>query len=240
MITIMKYFTFVILSFFCIMNIASVYAQPVFGPARLQLTTQNWPPYQDYVDEEMRGLAIDKVKCALNKMGQPYQITMTAWSDAQLRVQSGLQHGFFVATQTAERDEYATLSTAIAQQELRWYFGPGVKPNINELTKVNLNFSAKFGSSKWFWLKRNGFRVVKQPRDAKILLKLLKQREIDVALEDEKVFQRELENAALPANFFQSKLKDSKPMGVYFSNHFLKKYTGFLPAFNSAILKCEG
>ena len=104
MIAIMKYFTFVILSFFCIMNIASVYAQPVFGPARLQLTTQNWPPYQDYVDEEMRGLAIDKVKCALNKMGQPYQITMTAWSDAQLRVQSGLQHGFFVATQTAERE----------------------------------------------------------------------------------------------------------------------------------------
>ena len=236
----MQYFTLFILFSLSTTLITAVSAQPVFGPARLQLTTQNWPPYQGYINEEMQGLALDKVKCALNSMGQPYQITMTAWADAQLRVQSGLQHGFFIATQTAERDEYATLSTAIAQQELRWYFGRGVKPIINELTKVNLNFSAKFGSSKWFWLKRNGFNVVKQPRDAKVLLKLLKQREIDVVLEDEKVFQRELETATLPMDFFQSQLKDSKPMGVYFSKYFLKKYSGFLAVFNSAILKCEG
>ncbi|GLT17784.1 hypothetical protein GCM10007938_15620 [Vibrio zhanjiangensis] len=237
---IMTFLAFFAAVLFTIANTANANAQAAFGPARLQLTTQNWPPYQDYIDGEMKGVAIDKVKCALNSMAQPYQITMTAWSDAQLRVQSGLQHGFFVATQTAERDEYATISVPIAQQELRWYFGPGVKPIINELTKVNLNFSAKFGSSKWFWLKRNGFNVVKQPRDAKVLLKLLKQREIDIVLEDEKVFQQELEAASLPLNFFQSQLKDSTPMGVYFSNHFLNKYAGFLSAFNSAIKKCEG
>lgn len=111
---------------------------------------------------------------------------------------------------------------------------------MDELTKVNLKFSAKFGSNKWFWLKRNGFNVVKQPRDAKVLLKLLKQRDIDVALEDEKVFESELKEASLPDDFFQSQLMDTQPMGVYFSNRFLKKYSGFLSAFNAATLKCEG
>ncbi|MGY3569809.1 transporter substrate-binding domain-containing protein [Vibrio sp. SCSIO 43135] len=210
------------------------------GPARLQLTTQNWAPYQEYTGGQMHGIALDKVKCALGKMGQPYQITMTSWSDAQLRVHSGSQHGFFVATQTTERDEYATLSDPIAQQKLSWYFGPGVEPKIDELSKVNLKFSAKFGSNKWFWLKRNGFNVVKQPRDAKVLLRLLKQREIDIALEDELVFKTELQQALLPADFFRSELLDTKEMGVYFSKRFLNQYSGFLESFNAAVAQCKG
>lgn len=231
--------TFCLISFFVTFFSHTASAQAVAGPARLLLTTQDWPPYQQIKHGQMQGLALDKVKCALSKMSQPYQITMTGWSDAQLRVHSGTQHGFFVATQTDERDEYATLSTPIAQQKLMWYFGPGVEPKIDELSKLNLKFSAKFGSSKWFWLKRNGYNVVKQPRDAKVLLKLLKQREIDVALEDDLVFDGELEEAGLPSDYFQSEMLESKPMGVYFSKRFLTKYSGFLAAFNAAVSNCE-
>lgn len=217
----------------------SASAQVKIGPSRLMLTTQDWPPYQTYENTSMQGIALDKVKCALGMMGQPYQLTMTTWSDAQLRVHSGSQHGFFVATKTSERDEYATLSAPIAKQTLNWYFGPGVEPKVDELSKLNLNFSAKFGSNKWFWLKRNGFNVVKQPRDAKVLLRLLKQREIDVVLEDELVFKRELNKASLPLDYFNSTNLDTKDMGVYFSNRFLKTYSGFLDSFNSAISKCK-
>ncbi len=110
---------------------------------------------------------------------------------------------------------------------------------LSNKTKLNLNFSAKFGSNKWFWLKRNGFNVVKQPRDAKVLLRLLKQREIDVVLEDELVFKRELDKASLPLDYFNSTNLDTKDMGVYFSNRFLNTYSGFLDSFNSAISKCK-
>ncbi len=214
-------------------------AQPNVGPARLLLTTQDWPPYQEYKEDKMQGLALDKVKCALGKMGQPYQITMTDWADAQLRVQNGTYHGFFSASQTKERDEFAQLSTAIAQQKLNWYFGSGVPTSLDELSKLNLKFTAKFGSSKWFWLKRNGYNVVKQPRDAKVLLRLLKQREIDVVLEDELVFRGALTAASLPADYFKHQEIAIKNMGVYFSHQFLKQYSGFLASFNAAIAKCE-
>lgn len=227
----------------CLINLifsATAYSEVKIGPPRLLLTTQDWGPYQTFEAGEMGGAALDKVKCVLNKMRQPYQLTMTSWSEAQLRVHTGGQHGFFVATQTKERDSYATLSSPISEQKLTWYFGPGVEPNVNELSKLNLMFSAKFGSSKWFWLKRNGYNVVKQPRDAKVLLRLLKQREIDIALEDQDVFEQELKQAGLPIDFFQNKLLRIEPMGVYFSNRFLKKYTGFLNKFNANIANCEG
>jgi len=239
MVRMMPSFTFCLLIIMGLLNSAQAFAQTSIGPARLLLTTQEWAPYQEYKHGQMQGLALDKVKCVLGKMGQPYQLTMTSWSDAQLRVHSGAQHGFFVATQTDERDEYATLSAPIAEQKLMWYFGPGVEPKIDELSKLNLKFSAKFGSNKWFWLKRNGYNVVKQPRDAKVLLKLLKQREIDIALEDDLVFKSELDEAGLPNDFFQYQVLETKPMGVYFSNRFLNKYSGFLSAFNAAVSKCE-
>lgn len=226
------------LSMLCVTG--SALAETSVGPARLLLTTQDWPPYQEYKNGTMQGIALDKVKCALSEMGQPYQITMTKWSEAQLKVHSGAQHGFFVATKTKERDEYATLSLPIAEQKLDWYFAPGVEPKLTELSKINLKFSAKFGSNKWFWLKRHGYNVVKQPRNAKVLLKLLKDREIDVALEDELVFNSALEQASLPADYFKRQVLETKNMGVYFSKRFLEKYPGFLKAFNSAILKCEG
>ncbi|OIQ26215.1 transporter substrate-binding domain-containing protein [uncultured Vibrio sp.] len=211
-----------------------------YGPSRLLLTTQDWAPYQEYKNGQMQGLALDTVKCTLGKMSQPYKITMTSWSEAQLKVHSGTQHGFFVATNTQERNEYATLSDPIAEQKLYWYFGPGVPAKIDELSKLNLKFSAKFGSNKWFWLKRNGYNVVKQPRDAKVLLKLLKSREIDIALEDQLVFDAEIEQALLPSDYFQSELVETKAMGVYFSNRFLGQYKGFLDNFNLALAKCKG
>ncbi|MEZ8825911.1 transporter substrate-binding domain-containing protein [Vibrio amylolyticus] len=214
-------------------------ASNIYGPSRLLLTTQDWSPYQEYKNGQMQGLALDIVKCTLGKMSQPYRITMTSWSEAQLKVHSGTQHGFFVATNTQERNEYATLSDPIAEQNLYWYFGPGVPAKIDELSKLSLKFSAKFGSNKWFWLKRNGYNVVKQPRDAKVLLKLLKNREIDIALEDQLVFDTEIEHALLPADYFKSELVETKEMGVYFSNRFLGQYKGFLNSFNLALAKCK-
>ena len=47
---------------------------------RLLLATQIWTPYQT-VDEQGRigGLAVDRVKCALGDMDQPYEIRVMRW-----------------------------------------------------------------------------------------------------------------------------------------------------------------
>ncbi len=209
------------------------------GPSRLLLTTQLWPPYQTHTDGQIDGLATLKAKCALGKMNQPYQITMTGWDRAQLLVQSGKQHGFFVATQNTNRDEYASLSVPLGHLKSSWYFAPGISPNISELSKLSLKVSAKFGSNKWFQLKRQGFNVVKKPRNTKALLKLLKDREINAVLEDELVFRNELHKAGLPNDYFKSQLLETKPMGVYFLKSFLAKYPGFLDQFNNAAQLCE-
>ena len=45
------------LTFLCIFS-SFASSQPTFGPARLLLTTQDWPPYQDFNHGQMTGIAI--------------------------------------------------------------------------------------------------------------------------------------------------------------------------------------
>ncbi len=55
---------------------------------RLQLATQQWPPYQTLNDGKMGGIAVERVQCSLRKMGQPYQLHMMRWDKAQLLVET--------------------------------------------------------------------------------------------------------------------------------------------------------
>ena len=70
---------------------------------RLTLATQIWTPYQT-VDEngEIGGVAVDRVKCALRRMGQPYEIRVMRWDKAQLMVETGEMHGFSLVQRTAD------------------------------------------------------------------------------------------------------------------------------------------
>lgn len=221
--------------FLSVLHSFEVWAKKLVGPDKLLLTTHNLAPYQNI---DMTGFMVNRIKCTLGEMRQPYQITMTTWPKAQVLVRSGLHHGFFASPPSKEHDSYATLSKPLGTQNLRWYFRPGVNTKPDELSKLRLNFSALFGSSAWFWLKRNKYNIVKRPQDTQTLFSMLKTKEIDVALEDELVFNIEA-TTTLPRERFHSKVFKTNPLGVYFSNQFLKKHPGFLIAFNAALSKCK-
>ena len=60
----------------------TVLSQPALAyqrPERLLLATQEWFPYQYQENEEMKGPGIERVKCVMRVMDQPYQLTMTKW-----------------------------------------------------------------------------------------------------------------------------------------------------------------
>ena len=134
----------------------SICARAVDGPERLQLATQDWPPYQTYASGTIAGLAVNRVKCVLRQLAQPYQLTMTSWENAQLRVQSKQIDGLFVAEQTPLRDKYAVFSSPLIYHQWNWYFANSV--NSTELSKANKlkwKVAAKFGTNKWFYLHEN-------------------------------------------------------------------------------------
>lgn len=209
------------------------------GPERLLITTQEWPPYQTYSSETIAGLAVNRLKCVLRQLEQPYQITMMNWEDAQLAVQSAQQHAFFVAEQTTARDKYAVFSSPLIYHQWAWYFSNSLKDiELTTTTKLKWQVAAKFGTGKWFYLQENGFNSDKKPRNIKALTNMLIHNEVDAILVDELAMQIELKALDMRHNSFRTSTMASKPLGVYFQKSFINKYPGFLERFNQTIAEC--
>jgi len=209
------------------------------GPERLLLTTQEWPPYQTYSSDTIAGLSVTRLKCALRQLEQPYQITMTSWENAQLKVQNNEQHGFFVTEQTPLRDKYAVFSAPLIQHHWYWYFSNSLTDiRLSENNKSKWQVSAQFGSNKWFYLHNKTYDVIKKPRNIDTLLDMLMHNEVDAVLVDELAMQVALKKKGMIAGGFRSIKVATKPLGVYFQKKFIARYPEFMKRFNQSVSDC--
>ena len=219
-----------------------LFTTAAFGAVdRIRLTTQLWPPYQiAHPDGTISGVAIDRVRCTLGRMDQPYQIAFMEWSNAQLYVRRGEFDGFFLASRNDARDKYATISNPVAEQSWVLYSfqetGKDIFASMDY--KTNISIAATFGSSMWFWLKENGYQVDKFPKDSRRLVDLLLSRKVRAVLENRIVMEQELARRGIKPDSFSSLEVRRNDLGVYFSKTFLGNNPGFLDRFNRTLTTC--
>jgi hypothetical protein len=212
---------------------------PVSAVERLKLATQEWPPYQTLQNGVMGGVVIDRIKCTLRGMGQPYELHMTSWNKAQLMVETNQMDGFFSGSVNSARAKFAVPSDPIMSDMLYWFISPSTNIEIGaEAVKYQARFGAKFNTSKWLYLKKNGYNVIKKPTTADTLVQMLWQREIDVALEYELVFEASMKKLGVPMDFFKRTSLRETSLSVHFSKDFLKLNPLFLPTFNRMLASC--
>lgn len=213
---------------------------PAQAAERVRLATQLWPPYQTLDDGVMGGVVLERVQCSLRRMQQPYELHMMRWDKAQLLVETDQMHGFFAGSKNSARARYAEASDPVISEGLSWFFNPGVILDAGEeSSKYKARFGAKFNTSKWLFLKKNGYNVIKKPRDAEALLKMLWQGDIDVALEYELVFEHFMKQSGIPTSYFRRAPFRTQDLSVHFSKNFLKEHPGFLERFNQALQRCK-
>jgi len=207
----------------------------------LRLATQDLPPYQVIEGNDMTGIAVNRVKCALDTMGVAYEFVMTKWDDAQLGTRTGKFDGFFVGSTNSERAKYSVPSGPVVSEVLAWYLplNSTIDPNNSE-DAMRARYSAKFATSKWRNLHRNGYNVVMRPRDAESLLTMLDEGQIDAALEYELIFSEVLAKKGMTESDFKKIPfgNDRQNMGVHFSKTYLDANPTFLERFNARLKRC--
>ncbi|MEH6631788.1 MAG: transporter substrate-binding domain-containing protein [Halopseudomonas aestusnigri] len=203
------------------------------------LTTHNLPPYS-YFDEDLNliGSAIGVVRCVFQRSNIPLEIRVMPWKRAQKLVSRNEVDGFFAASQNAERDEFAVISDYIADQDWVWYirrdssFDPKSEKFKNEAI-----VSSFFGANMHKWLVDNQYRVLdKPPPTTEHLLRMLTSKRLDGILANNQVMSKLLEEGQSEVRRIVHK---KKPLGVYFSKHFLSSRPDFLKMFNSHVKYCR-
>ncbi|WP_036230633.1 substrate-binding periplasmic protein [Marinobacterium jannaschii] len=213
---------------------------PAQALERLKLATQHWPPYQTLEEGKMSGVALERVQCSLRRMGQPYELHMMRWDKAQLLVETGEMDGFFSGSSNAARGRYAQASVPVISEALSWFVAPGVKLDMDdESARYQARYGAKFNTSKWLYLKKNGYNVVKKPRDADALLQMLWQGDVDVALEYELVLEHSMHTLGIPTDYFRRVPFRRQDLSVHFGKTFLTQNPNFLSTFNRALERCK-
>lgn len=207
--------------------------------APLRLATQVLPPYQMIENGEMTGVAVERVRCALDGMGQPYEFHMMDWSAAQLMTENGDMDGFFVGSRNSARERFSVASEPVVREALTWYMRQGavIDPTDPE-ERLSARYSAKFATSKWLLLHREGFNVVMKPRDAESLLAMLVNGDIDVALEYDVIFEFYIRARGMEPTDFRQIPHETNTMSVHFAKRFQNSRPSFLAAFNAQLTQC--
>ena len=132
-------------------------------PDTITLATQTWPPYQQQTNNVQTGYSIDALRCVMEKMSQKYTVVFVPWGRAQNGVKSGVYDGFFAASQSRWRDQFAVLSNTFIEQQWRFYFHKDyVIPEDVDHWKQTTVFGARMHSNTDRWLNSNNFKKVKK------------------------------------------------------------------------------
>lgn len=226
---------------FCVATAWALYGSPVYAQERapIRLATQVLPPYQMIENGEMSGVAVQRVRCALDSMGQPYELHMMDWSTAQLMTENGDMDGFFVGSRNSARDRFSVASEPVVSESLTWYMRKGMSIDPAEPEgRLSARYSAKFATSKWLLLHSEGYNVVMKPRDAESLLGMLINGDIDVALEYDTIFEYYIHKRGMDPADFRTVPYDTNSMSVHLSHQFDAARPSFLPDFNMHLAHC--
>jgi polar amino acid transport system substrate-binding protein len=212
------------------------------------LTTHNLYPYGSYppgekemviADETFKGVAVDRVRCVLKKMGTPLEVQVVPWRRAQLLVKRGNADGFFAASQNESRDEFAVKTMSIADQQWNWYL-----LKKNSLSPRDQSFKEKasvggfVGANMLKWMQEQNYKVTAIPNDTEGLLKILLARRVDAVMANNYVMQALLQNYGVEDQV-KIYLNVDKPLFVYFSKEFIKSRPMFIEKFNNLIPECS-
>lgn len=214
----------------------------------VKLSTHNLFPYSYYddgapmpykADETFKGLAVDVVRCAFDKMNQPFEIYVTPWARAQHLAKKGEVDGFFAASQKDSRDKFAVISNVVAQQKWQWFWLKGQLMNINHPQFMEEGTIGGFrGANMLNWAEDVGYKRSVVTDDMEGLIQAFLKGRMDVMIANKAVAEALLAKKNQLKNVV-SQTAMNKPLSVYFTKEFLQDKPDFMDHFNRGVLACR-
>lgn len=207
------------------------------GPeaGKLRLDTSEAPPYQVLVNGELSGLSVSILHCVLADMNQPYEIQILPWARAVNDLKQGGTDGIFTAMPASDFNNLAEMSAPFALEKWYW-FTRADKPH--EMRDKELIGGIR-SSNQVAWMKEHGVFVDAEVNDLNQLIRLLLSGRIDRFLADERIVDEALIAMELDGHGMVKHFSRYMPLGIYFSNAFLKKRPEFMADFNNHLAGCS-
>lgn len=218
-------------------------AQALVKPDILKILSHELRPYHwQSATGNLLGPPVTTLTCALSQLEQAHEIKVVPLSQAQLLVAAGTYDAFFIASQNAKRDQYATFSKPFYFDEWLFVYHPeNVYSAIaeNEAGKPD-RIGVLRGSNMAHWAARKGFHNRLESNSFEQLFTLLSLKRLDAVMVTSGIFE-EYQAQALsePSSpqFIAEQIRKLE-MGIYFGHSFLQRFPDYSQQFNRAVGQC--
>lgn len=198
----------------------------------------DYPPYTYQVNGRNQGIGYEAVAAIMLDLEQPFSVHLVPhFGRAIVELQQDTVDGFFLATESAERNKNAEFSEPVLTIQWTWVWltkRTDLVPG-SESFKHKAQVSAQTNSNAYRWLKEHHYQVTAGTSDIRGLLNLLKFKRVDAILLPELTIKTLMAEQHIDTALFNFQQEISLPFAIYINKTYLNNHPQFMQQLNAAI-----
>lgn len=212
--------------------------QAVSAQQALRFLMPDYPPYSYQENGSYKGVGYEAAAAILADMQQPFSVQLVPHFGRALgALQQGTADGFFLATESAERNKVAEFSEPVLMVEWTWVWlkrRTDLVPG-SEHFKQKAQVSAQTNSNAFQWLKDHNYQVMAGTTDIRGLLNLLKFNRVEAILLPELTVKTLMAEQHIDTALYSFQQEIHLPFAFYIDKAYLQKHPHFMHQLNAAI-----
>lgn len=198
----------------------------------------DYPPYTYQESGHNKGLGYEAVAAIMADLEQPFSVQLVPhFGRAIVELQQDTVDGFFLATESSERNRNAEFSEPVLMIQWTWVW---LKQRTDLLHgsanfKLKAQVSAQTNSNAFRWLKEHHYQVTAGTSDIRGLLNLLKFKRVDAILLPELTIKTLMEEQDIDTALFSFQQEITLPFAIYINKTYLNDHPQFMQQLNAAI-----
>ncbi len=201
----------------------------------IRMATAEAPPYQLKTGESIKGIAVDVVRCVMDRLSLPYELHLYPWK-RNINLLKNNELDLVFSLQPDERlKNDALLSAPLVLEKWYWYG----KKQPEGTVPLSARIIALSGSNQAAWLTASGYQSIKTVSNSESALKMVELERADYTLLSQGQYQKAIADGAISPESLVSDFVRFSQMGAYINNRYLEKQPAFLGHFNEQIFNCE-
>jgi len=198
----------------------------------------DYPPYTYQESGHNKGIGYEAVAAIMADLEQPFSVQLVPhFGRAIVELQQDTVDGFFLATESDERNKNAEFSEPVLMIQWTWVWlkqRTDLVPG-SENFKHKAQVSAQTNSNAFRWLKEHHYQVTAGTTDIRGLLNLLKFKRVDAILLPELTIKTLMAEQDIDTALFSFQQEITLPFAIYINKTYLNNHPQFMQQLNAAI-----
>ncbi|MBU0913001.1 MAG: transporter substrate-binding domain-containing protein [Gammaproteobacteria bacterium] len=202
----------------------------------------DYPPYTFQDNGRNHGIGYEAVAAIMADLQQPFSIQLVPhFGRAIVDLKQDTVDGFFLATESAERNKNAEFSEPVLMIQWTWVWlkhRTDLQPG-SENFKHKAQVAGQTNSNVFRWLKEHHYQVTAGTSDIRGLLNLLKFKRVDAILLPELTVKTLMTEQDTDIALYSFQQEITLPFAIYINKAYLKNHPQFMQRLNAAIRRYQ-